>query len=153
MSDYEITTEILSAQPVLSMRFEVAPAQLAAKFAEVLPAVFGHAAQGSAPPCGMPFARYHGFGETVDVEAGVPTQGPGQGTETISVSELPAGPAAVTMHVGPYDKLGDAHQALAEWAKANGKSVSGGPWEIYVSDPSQQPDPAKWETKVFLPLT
>ena len=150
---YEITTESLTAQPTLTMRFEVAPQQLAAKFAEVLPAVFGHAVGGGGAPAGQPFARYHGEHDgKLDVEAGVPTMTPGRSGDGISVSELPAGEAAVTTHVGPYDGLGAAHQALTRWAKDNGRQAAGGAWEVYVSDPGEEPDPTKWETRVFLPL-
>ncbi len=152
MAQYTITTETLTAQPTLSMRFEVPQDQLAAKFAEVLPAVFGHAMQGDAKPAGMPFARYHGMEGTMDVEAGVPTAGPGKASDTINVSSLPGGDAATTVHRGPYDGLGAAHEALIAWAKDNGRTPSGGPWEVYITDPSAQPDPEQWETKVFLPL-
>ena len=150
---YEITTETVSPQPVLSMRFAVEKEQIAAKFAEVLPAVYGHAMQGAAKPAGQPFARYYGECDgKIDIEAGVPTDGPGEGTDAIKVSELPGGEVATTLHVGPYERLGEAHNALLAWAKENGRAPSGGPWEIYVSDPGAEPDPNKWETRVYLPL-
>ncbi|MEM6994117.1 MAG: GyrI-like domain-containing protein [Myxococcota bacterium] len=153
MSKYAITTETLTAQPVLSMRFTAAKEQLAAKFAEVLPAVYGHAMQGEAKPAGQPFARYHTMGEPIDVEAGLPTSQPGVATDAIAVSELPGGPAATTIHRGPYDGLGDAYEALYAWAKENDRAPAGGPWEIYLTDPGAQPDPQQWETKVILPLS
>jgi hypothetical protein len=64
----------------------------------------------------------------------------------------PAGPAAVTWHVGSYQGLGNAHHALEEWASKNNRKPAGPPWESYVTDPGQEPDPQKWRTQVFLPL-
>jgi effector-binding domain-containing protein len=66
--------------------------------------------------------------------------------------ELPAGPAIATVHVGPYQDLLRAHQALAAWAGARGREASGPAWEVFLTNPLQEPDPQKWRTKVFLPL-
>jgi len=33
-----------------------------------------------------------------------------------------------------------------------GRSVGGPPWEIYLTDPGERPDPQTWETQIILPL-
>ena len=41
------------------------------------------------------------------------------------------------MHTGPIAKIGDTHQAVCEWSKANGYRLAGPRWEIYGDpDPS-----------------
>jgi hypothetical protein len=57
----------------------------------------------------------------------------------------PAGEAAVAVHRGGYDRLGEAHDAIEAWRRANGRAYAGQSWEIY-GDPT--PDPAKTETTV-----
>jgi effector-binding domain-containing protein len=37
-------------------------------------------------------------------------------------AETPAGLIATAAHIGPYDRLGQAHEAIREWCKANGPS-------------------------------
>ena len=152
MSDYAIEKTTVTAQPVLSQRFQVTPEQLGSKLAEVLPAIFGYASSGAATIVGQPFSRYHAMGPKLDVEAGIPVAAAAESRGEIVSAELPGGAAATTMHTGPYDTLHEAHAALAQWAEANGHAPSGAPWEVYVTDPGSEPDPNKWQTRVYLPL-
>jgi hypothetical protein len=57
----------------------------------------------------------------------------------------PAGEAAVTVHIGGYDRIGDAHDAIRDWARASGRAFAGQSWEIY-GDWSE--DPSKIETTI-----
>ena len=63
---------------------------------------------------------------------------------------LPAGPVAVTMHIGPYDAMEPAYAALASWVGDRGGQLAGDPWEVY-SDPEQRPDPSTWRTEIVQP--
>jgi effector-binding domain-containing protein len=46
-------------------------------------------------------------------------------------SSLPAGEAAMLVHRGPYERLGDAHDAVRAWCEANGCERTAVVWEIY----------------------
>jgi effector-binding domain-containing protein len=61
-------------------------------------------------------------------------------------AETPAGEAAVAVHIGPYDRMKETHDAIHVWRAANNRTFAGQSWEIY-GDPS--PDPAKNETTIF----
>jgi effector-binding domain-containing protein len=103
---------------------------------------------------GQPFARYHPVTEGEDrfeVEAGFPVGGPIEPHGDVEASTLPGGPHATTVHVGPYDGLPAAYDALAKWIAAEGGMPAGDIWEVYESDPEQEPDPATWRTRVFWP--
>jgi effector-binding domain-containing protein len=65
---------------------------------------------------------------------------------------LPAGPVATTTHRGTYDRLNDAHAAVQVWIEEQGLRAAGAPWEVYVTDPADVPDPANWRTDLFWPL-
>jgi effector-binding domain-containing protein len=58
----------------------------------------------------------------------------------------PSGEAAVAKHVGPYDRLAEAHQAIHEWVRESGRALAGTSWEIYGD---WNEDPAKLETLVM----
>jgi effector-binding domain-containing protein len=100
-----------------------------------------------------PFARYHSFGEMVDFEAGVIVAQPIEPSGNVKPGELPAGPAALAVHTGTYETLGATHAAMRRWLEANpSHEPNGGPWELYITDPSAEPDPTKWLTEVIYPL-
>jgi hypothetical protein len=63
----------------------------------------------------------------------------------VSLTETPAGKVATALHIGPYERLGDAHQAIHTWAEANKVTFAGKSWEIY-GDWTE--DTAKLETRV-----
>src|SRR5262245_23955381 len=60
-------------------------------------------------------------------------------------STTPEGEVASTTHRGPYDRLGEAHNAVQMWVAGNGRRNGGWSWEIYGDWNS---DPNKLETQV-----
>lgn len=75
---------------------------------------------------------------------GVEVTRPFETSGEVHTVETGGGEAAVTVHRGGYDRIGEAHEAIKTWLKANGRE-SGRSWEIY-GDPA--PDPAANETTV-----
>jgi effector-binding domain-containing protein len=59
--------------------------------------------------------------------------------------ETPAGKVATAMHVGPFERLGETHNAIHAWAAANKMTFAGKSWEIYRD---WSDDPTKLETRV-----
>jgi AraC family transcriptional regulator len=124
-----------------------------------LPKVFVHAQQRGLAIAGYPITRYletsvglvtFETGMRVTAHSGDWTAADGQGD--VLAETLPAGPAATTIHCGPYDQLQDAYAAVEEWIAANGFRPSGAPWEAYLNDPADHPNPQDWKTGVYWPL-
>src|SRR5690606_18521480 len=76
---------------------------------------------------GPPFVRYLAEDPAeVEVEAGMAFMSPlaesqvsGKGRVTVGL--LPAGEYATLLHTGPYDELGQARRALADWGRRHGR--------------------------------
>ena len=100
---------------------------------------------------GPAVARYRQNGDAFDVEAGfyVPTAFPTDGE--VECIELPAVRAAVTTHIGPYEGLPAAYEALHAKAHEEGWELEQTMWEEYWSDPQSTP-PAEWRTEIVWPL-
>jgi AraC family transcriptional regulator len=160
---YSIVKQDLAPQPVLVVRRRVKRAEIAATIGEALPHIFQYAQQHGIALAGHPFTRY------VEVGAGLLTIEPGMrvvGSQQRSASvddaaetpegvvqdTLPGGPAATTVHAGSYEMLSDAYAALETWMESNGLAASGPPWESYITDPAEHPDPKDWKTEVCWPL-
>ena len=71
------------------------------------------------------------FDDVVNLEVGVEMDGPFDGAGEVVKSALPMGMAASTVHLGPYQRLGEAHAAVKSWCAKNGYELSGVRWEIY----------------------
>jgi effector-binding domain-containing protein len=130
---------------------------------EGIPELFGWLAANGIEPAGAPFIRFLVIDMMADlrIELGVPVSEPVTGHERVQPGLLPAGKYAVLRHVGPYDGdngLIPANAALQAWADARGivfdtrKTPDGDAWvsrvEEYLTDPSKEPDPSKWETDI-----
>lgn len=74
------------------------------------------------------------------------------GEGDVKSGALPGGPTAVAMHAGPYDQLSETYAALERWIEANGLRTAGAPWESYITDPAEHPDPGDWRTEVYWPV-
>jgi effector-binding domain-containing protein len=68
-------------------------------------------------------------------------------TGRVVASSLPAGPAAMTVHRGPFGEVGAAHDAVLRWCAAHGHQPRGVRWEVYGphnDDPAQQWTEVYW---------
>ncbi len=157
--EYTISKQELSAQPVLVVRRRVRRTDIAATIGAELPKVFVHSQLRGIAITGYPITRYL---ETsmglVTLETGMRVTAHNSewtvadGDGDVLAETLPSGPAAVTVHSGPYDQLQAAYAALEEWIAANGFHPDGAPWETYLNDPADHPNPEDWKTEVFWPL-
>jgi AraC family transcriptional regulator len=152
---YSISRKELEPQPVLVVRRVVKRSEIAATIGEVLPHIFQHAQQSGLALTGHPFTRYVSVGHgllTIEpgmrIASGSPVPGHGQ----VIADTLPGGAVAATTHRGAYDTLSDAYGAIEQWMSAEGFVSAGAPWEAYVTDPGEYPDPKDWQTDVFWPI-
>lgn len=121
--------------------------------AECFGKLFAHGVKAGLAITGFPLARYVSTGPGLwTVEAAMPLAAPAAGEGEMQSGMLPAGPVARAVHVGAYEQLGDTNAAIERWIEANGLRVAGPPWEWYVTDPAEHPDPADWKTEVYWPL-
>lgn len=155
---HEIEIRTVEPIPMLYQVRRVEPAAVAEVLADVLPAVFGYAIESGSAPAGHPFVRHVGRSPAfITIEAGVPLVATPEAAPPedsgILVGELPGGTVAATTHKGPYEGLGEAYEALDRWVTESDYESAGHPWELYVTDPGEVPDPADWLTDVFWPVT
>jgi effector-binding domain-containing protein len=78
-----------------------------------------------------------------NVEIGVQVTGRFDRVGDVVPSTLPGGLVATATHTGPISAIGDTHQAVCEWSRANGYRLAGPHWEIYGD-----PDPSTGQVDV-----
>lgn len=151
------------AQDFAGIRVTVTMDSIGSAIDQGFPELFGWLGSKGIAPAGPPFVRFLVIDMDADmqIELGVPVEKPIAGDTRIRPGVLPSGRYAVLRHIGPYDGddgLIGANAALQVWASERGiefdatesaeGSVWGGRVEHYLTDPSKEPDPGKWETDV-----
>jgi effector-binding domain-containing protein len=140
-------------QHILFVRLRPARHELATAIGEGLGKAFPYSQRAGFAIAGRPFTRYLSMGPgLLEIEVGLPVATAARGEGEVTAGTLPGGPIAVAMHAGSYDTLAETYAALQRWIEANGHRAGGAPWESYISDPADHPDPAEWRTEVYWPL-
>jgi AraC family transcriptional regulator len=155
---YSITTKQIEPQPVLVVRRQIKREEIAATIQAGLHAIFLYAqSHGVALAHAAPFSRYIAMGPgLITMEPGVHTAGPHETVANdagVTAETLPGGRVATTIHQGPYDQLSEAWTAMHQSLVAEGLRPGDAPWESYITDPGEVPDPKDWKTELFWPLT
>jgi AraC family transcriptional regulator len=153
MATISITRQQYAGQHILLIRRKIPRPELQPMLAECFGKLFGHGHKAGLPIAGWPVARYLSVGPGLwTVEAAMPVASAAQAQGEMEPGMLPAGPVAVGIHGGPYEQLPETYAAIEKWMGENGVRPGGAPWESYVTDPTQHPDPADWRTEVYWPL-
>lgn len=86
------------------------------------------------------------------MDIGIPVDKEGKNAGNVKYKETPGGNMVRGDHYGPYETTPASHEAMDKWMVKNGETVTGGPWEVYVTDPGTEPDQAKWLTQIYYPV-
>ncbi|MBS1708586.1 MAG: GyrI-like domain-containing protein [Armatimonadetes bacterium] len=70
-----------------------------------------------------------------------------------TIKDFAATSAFMGVHQGHYQTLKDTWTELWNEVGRLGLQPSGPPWERYMTDPEEEPDPNNWVTEVYVPVT
>ena len=132
-SRYNVTVQTVAARPIAAVRARVPSGAVSASFKQYLDQVYAARAAGIQLD-GQNIFVYRAVNEpngVVDAEFGVGAKEPFTTVGSVVYSHVPSGEAATATHWGDYGKLGDAHEAVVSWCRANGRTLAGTSWEIY----------------------
>jgi AraC family transcriptional regulator len=153
MPTLSIARRELTPQPILFVRMRAARHELSTAIGQGLGKAYPLALSSGAAVVGRPFTRYLSTGPGLfNIEVGMPVSGAPAGQGDVEAGSLPGGAVAVATHAGSYEQLSETYAALERWIEENGHSTAGAPWESYITDPTEHPDPAEWRTEVYWPI-
>ena len=101
---------------------------------------------------GNPFTIWHSWNEETmfgAFEAGISIKNQSPEEGRIKVRRTKPIKVVAGIHYGPYDQTRYMYEAIEKYVKDHNMEEAGGPIELYVTDPSQEPDPNKWETVIM----
>lgn len=150
----KIERKDVAAQKALTIKVAVPSKAIQQKMGELYGKLYSYLGTHNIQPAGVPFAIYYTYdpkGNT-EFEVGIPIASAVTGNEEIKFKELPAMKVLAALYVGPYENSGPVYEALMKYAKDNKLETSPAMWEVYLTDPSKETDPAKYQTLIYYVL-
>ena len=127
MSKVEIRR--VRADPIAVVRRCARPDQLSRVVPEACGQVWSFVRASGYAEAGRHVAVY--LDREINLEVGVEATPAFVAGADVYPSATPAGSAAHVAHIGPYDRLGDTHDAIHAWCAAHNRPLAGPRWEIY----------------------
>ena len=147
----ELTTIPEAATAVV--RAVVPLGDLPAFFDRAFPTIGAALGASGATSTGPAFAYYvREPDDSCELEVGFPIDGAIEPAGDVVPSRLPGGRVATVVHEGGYDGLQQSWSRLQDWAEQQGLTRVGGFWEVYLTEPGPDADPADNRTALYLPL-
>lgn len=103
----------------------------------------------------QPFAIYHTWDEEkqmTKVSTAIACKSDKPGNEEIEKGVTHEGVALKCNYYGPYEDMEGVHNFMHSHIQSENMEMVGSPWEVYVTDPATEPDPANWLTEVYYPV-
>lgn len=128
------------------------------KMEEMLPKVGGYAISNNIRFAGAPFVIYHKWDEANDAvmfSCAIPTTSKITTTESeILTGQLESFKAVKTILKGDYENLKEAWEKTMLYIEDNNLETNetGPMLEVYLTDPTSQPNPADWVTEVYIAI-
>jgi effector-binding domain-containing protein len=131
---YDVVVETAQAELVAAVRAKVPIGGVARAWKPALDQVWAFLKENGRLRPGHNLFLYHHAerrNEAMNIDFGVQVARPFEGEGNVQCVETPAGEVARTVHVGPYDQLGNAHDAIHAWCATNNRKIARASWEIY----------------------
>jgi effector-binding domain-containing protein len=127
--EYHVEARHAASQLTAVVRLRATKNELAQVIPQACGEVWQFVRSANLPRPGRHLALY--LDGEMNLEVGVEVFQPFTGNGRIVCSTTPAGLVATTAHLGPYPRLGDAHQAVHDWCAKQGYALAGPSWEVY----------------------
>lgn len=148
---HEVSLKVVPARFAAVVRFRARAEEMAAKTPQAFARVLAVLDRLGLAPAGPALARFTPEDGAFQVEAGFYVGSGFEGSDGVACVVLAGGEVLTTTHIGPYDTLPEAYEAIQAWARDQHRSLADSMWEEYFSDPGSAP-PSEWRTDVVWPL-
>ena len=147
--EYMITETWQNEQPYISIRDTATMQTIGPKFGVNLGRLMEAMAEAGVKSAGPPFSFYHGGDSIMDIEwcVSTVTEMPSKGD--IMGKKFAAGKILKADYYGPYEGSTPANNALDKYAAEHKLTLSPTVREIYITDPTKEPNAARWLTYII----
>jgi effector-binding domain-containing protein len=149
---YECRVEERPAQYTVSTLARTPVDKLSELLGAAFGAVYGYLMELGEQPAGPPYVAYYNMDmQDLNLEIGFPVAKSLPAKGELHSGQIAGGRAATVLHIGPYDKLHLAYDALMKWVAEQGVEPAGPAYEFYLNDPDSVA-PEELQTQIVFPL-
>ena len=153
IATFEIKESTVESQTIAAIRNKVVFADIPKTMQEIFSTIPAYIAKNGGTITGPPMAITINYtNDSWDFEGAFPVNKEIKGTEKIQIKKSYSGKVIYLVYFGPYDQTATAYNELHKYLKTKNLEENGGPWEVYLTDPSSEPDPSKWKTEIYFPI-
>lgn len=140
--------------PVIGLTKDIkcSMAEFSVAFKKVMEELSAHMEAEGIQIAGSRFAIYNKWGDEIEFTAGFQVASKGKDKGDFKFMEYPVMNTVHAGFYGAYEATIHGHNAIESYLKENKKEVIGGPWEVYVTDPSSVTDPSQILTEIYYPV-
>ena len=149
---------ISESQPYVYILDSCKVSDLNVKLGDIYEEIYLTLASQGIMPISQPFAKYLRFPNNpgdenkVVLQAGAFMEAEIKTEGRLQIGFTKEGSTLQASHFGVYETAGVTHDAMKKYCDDNGYTINGSAYEMYITDPSLEPNHANWETKVFYEL-
>jgi len=149
MSEYQVSKKSIDEQLIISLKYVGKYEDCGKYMGTLYKLAKQHATK-------KPFNLYFDaeYKEEASIEVCVPVKKEIKVSGDVNLKKLPTVEGLATIHIGPYDKIGDAYQAISDYANKNGIALEIPSRETYIKGPGMlfMGNPNKYRTELFIPI-
>ena len=149
---------IWESQPYVYILDSCKVSDISRKLGEVYGEIYHSLASQGTMPISQPFAKYISFPHNpgdenkVVLQAGAFMEVEIETEGRLQIGFTTEGNTLQASHFGVYETAGTTHDAMQKYCDENDYTTNGSAYEMYITDPSLEPNSANWETKVIYEL-
>ena len=149
---------IWESQPYVYILDSCKVSDINLKLGEIYEEIYLTLATQGIMPISQPFAKYINFphkagdDNKVILKAGAFLEEEIETLGRIQIGNSTSGNTLQSSHFGVYETVSVTHDLMKKHCNEIGYTINGSAYEIYITDPSLEPNPSKWETKVIYEL-
>ncbi|MBN3033954.1 MAG: SRPBCC family protein [Bacteroidales bacterium] len=149
-----VTEKMVLGSPALTILDSCNMADIGTKMGKMFGELQAYVEKNRIETTGPPFCAYPDWdpSKKIVMLAGIPIKKPVKAMGTIKMSKTYQGKTLMAVHYGAYEATPKTYEKIQGYMKEKGYQPNGTPWEIYITDPMNEPDVSKWVTEVYYPV-
>ena len=149
----EVATKEVLSHNALAIRINCTMGEIEEAMSESINQLMTEIGRAGQIMTGPPFAIWYKWEvEEFEFDNCIPVSKLINPSEGIRAIQTYSGKVASVLHTGHYNTSGNSWMVLESWVKENNLESNGDPWEVYLTNPQDEPDATKWVTELVWPV-